>query len=295
MATNKISKLRKGLMEGCILEVYGSKDFFKVYPVPSIDKVKFSFAGIGKGGKGFDIYVDTLKFLNLCESIVNGSLVRAINAEKSQYPTTWNYVTGKDGSKELHLGKSQKGGAVIQGVDKTQQDTANTRKLIPCSFEQLWEMAKLYLIVMGYVPVTGYFGELKRIFEEGTEKSAGYYKNIPDDEELPVTEPVRETADSVKAETVKAESAKTETVKAEPPVIENGSGKLVVSAIQDTESGFACQIKGGGCLVFSPKNYETKWQSQVKRFREFASKQKETSLTINYQKSGNRYFFLSFV
>lgn len=290
MADNKISKLRKMLMEGCILEVYGSKDFFKVYPIPSIDKVKFSFAKIGGGGKGFDVYVDTMAFTRLTDSILNGSLFESIKKEASQYPTTWNYVTGKDGVKELHFGKSQKGGAVIQGVDKTQKDKTEQRKMLPLSFDNLWEMAKLYQIVMGLIPVAGYYEGLRIVFEEAASNASGYYKNITTDEQ-DVSKNTEDTASL--PESRPASSKETQTDSSSSKTLRQ-RGKLVVKQVADISKGFACQVEGGGNLVFLSDYYDKKDEATVERFKSTALKQKSTSLVCSFVKKNKDYYFISF-
>lgn len=111
---------RKEATEGTIASFYTLNGWFvKVYQAYNIDKVKFSFVKKGEHGNGFDIYVDIDEFDNLCDEILSGQLFVKIQNETGDYPSSWKYVTGEKGSKELAIGKGQgQNFAVIQGRDK---------------------------------------------------------------------------------------------------------------------------------------------------------------------------------
>ena len=169
---NKGSKLRKMLSEGCISENYTLNGyFFKVYPYFNIDKVKFSFVEKGKSGTGFDIYVDTDEFALLCIDIDERKFEARLAADNGPYPGAWKYITGENAARELAIGKSQKGGVVVQGRNKDEKKQA----FVPIQYKELRKMALLYLVVSGLKPVTGYYAELRELFKKGVERMAKYH------------------------------------------------------------------------------------------------------------------------
>ena len=169
-----ISSLRKMLSTGCIGEFYTLNGyFFKVYPCFEIDKVKFSFVEKGKNGTGFDIYVGTDDFSLLCDDILKGYMSRKIAEDNGRYPSAWKYITGENAAKELAIGKSQKGGIVVQGRDKT----GNKNAFVPIqSYDDLRILAKWYNMVSGLTPVTGYYKDLCDIFHKGVKETAKMHR-----------------------------------------------------------------------------------------------------------------------
>lgn len=183
----KISKLRSFLADGCLAAFYTLDSWFvKIYPVLSIDKVKFSFAEKGKKGKGFDVYVDTPVFLLLCRDILSGRLWKLIEADKSDYPSAWNYRTGQNGTKELHLGKGKRG-VVLQGRYNG-GDEGGKCGFIPLSCEDLRIMAELFLMVTGVTPVEGYWKDLRDLCLKGMEKTEEARKAFFSEEDEPLAE-----------------------------------------------------------------------------------------------------------
>ena len=178
----KMSKLRKMLSEGCIMQAYTLNGyFFKVYPLFEIDKVKFSFVEKGKAGTGFDIYVNTIDFHLLCEEIDSGMLWNKICNDNGPYPKAWEYVTGDNASMHLVIGKSksQKGGIVVQG-----RNTATKKQgFVPLAkYDELRALSFWYKIVAGLVPVTGYYAALRDVFLAGYERTLSYHKSAEYDE-----------------------------------------------------------------------------------------------------------------
>lgn len=171
----KESKMRRMLRSGCIAEFYTLSGYFvKVYPCFPIDKVKFAFVEKGKKGAGFDVYVGTTEFMFLCEEILNGVMARKIAADGGEYPNAWKYVTGENASKELVIGKSKKGGIVIQGRDKANKKNAFVPVL---TYEGLKSMAKLYWMIAGLMPVSRYYADLVAIYDEGIVELAQKFKD----------------------------------------------------------------------------------------------------------------------
>lgn len=161
MANSK-SKLRAMLEQGCIAECYTLNGYFvKVYPCFEIDKVKFSFVMKGKKGEGFDIYVDTDDFSLLCDDIESFRMAQKISKDAGQYPGAWKYTTGENGALSVAIGKSQKGGIVVQG----RNGNTKVNAFVPLTgYNDLRKMGFLYDILSGKKPVTGYYAELAAIF-----------------------------------------------------------------------------------------------------------------------------------
>ncbi len=120
MSEKKLSDLRKLLLDGAIANFYTQDGYFiKVRPCLSIDKVKFSFVEKGSEGKNaLDIYVGTEDFDNFCDEILSGVMYKKVQEDKGDFPNAWVYVTGTNGSKELHFGSGSMQPLVFQGRDK---------------------------------------------------------------------------------------------------------------------------------------------------------------------------------
>lgn len=176
----KESKLRQMLGGGSIGEFYTLKGYFlKVTPCFPIDKVKFAFVEKGTRGSGFDVYVDTDKFDLLCEDILNYSLAKKIAADTGEYPGAWKHVTGENASKELAIGKSSKGGIVVQGRDK--EGKKNAFVPIP-EYDALRVMAHWFRRVAGLESVSGYYAELVALFHKGASDRNKWHSYSDEDE-----------------------------------------------------------------------------------------------------------------
>ena len=156
------SKFKKMIEQGCIAEWYTLNGYFlKIYPAFEIDKVKFSFVMKGKQGAGFDVYVDTEDFSLLCDDIKNFRMMKLIERDTGQYPSAWKYATGENGALSVAIGKSQKGGVVIQGKDGNKKVNA----FVPLTcYNDLRKMAVLYDLVSGKVPATRYYADIVEQF-----------------------------------------------------------------------------------------------------------------------------------
>ena len=192
---SKDSKLRKMLMDGCIAEWYTLKGYFiRVYPAFAIDKVRFSFVEKGTKGQGFDVYINTVSFMLLCEDIRSGRLLRQIEADNGQHPSAWSYRTGENGSKSVAIGKSRSGTPLVQGRDTMQKKNAQ----VPLdSYERLREMALLFGIVSGQVHANGYISELKAIFDKAKDSRRWH---ITDEDEPSAMQNVEATEPAAEAE-----------------------------------------------------------------------------------------------
>ena len=124
-----------------------------IYPWYSADKLKFSFVEVGKNGKGFDIYMDTIKFGAPCfykwaKDILNPNrkFESILNNEKQageKYPKAYKFITGNNGNKSIGICNSQNGKYCINGTvkDENGQKYAN----IPIEFSDLEMLADFFL------------------------------------------------------------------------------------------------------------------------------------------------------
>lgn len=170
--SKKLSKLRKMLQGGCLLECYTLNNWFvKVQPVFRIDKVKIAFVEKGKKGSGFDIYVDTMKFNRLCKDIQSRVLERKIEADTtSDYPTAWVYKTGENGSLEVAIGKGRKG-ILFQGRVISKEESKRKTAIVPvASYEDLAIMADLWFMFS-----KEYMEELNTFFSEALIEISKYH------------------------------------------------------------------------------------------------------------------------
>ena len=130
----KKSKTESLLEKGKILEAWPFKNgawALSVTPVPQIDKMKFSFFKKGCNGKGFDIFVDGLVFLQLI------SILTRCNLELRE---KWEYRTGVNGSKSLSLEKGSSALIAVHGWDKESNENAT----VGLNREQVSGMLTLY-------------------------------------------------------------------------------------------------------------------------------------------------------
>ena len=169
----KQSKLRAGLSEGVIASFYTLNGWFcRVWPVLSIDKVKFSFKKKGETDS-FDVYVGTDEFDHLCDQILSGKLLSLIEKETGDFPESWKYATGKKGSKHVNIGKGSSSPIVIQG------QTPDYNAFVAVgSYISLCCMAKWWKRIS-----KPYYDGLVSIFTDAMNNNASYYKDYEDDDD----------------------------------------------------------------------------------------------------------------
>ena len=286
---NKDSKLHKMLAQGCIAEYYTLNGYFvKIYPVLKLDKIKFSFVKKGEKGSGFDIYVDMVRFLRLCKDIISRRMEKLIAEDKGEYPSAWKYVTGNDGSKTLAIGKARNGAPLINGSVKG-DDKSKKYAMVPLtSYEDLLEMADLFMVVTGYTPVTGYWSNLKKLFEEAQANNQKYYQNADDDEPQNQTQTVTDTTS--KNEKPK-EDNKANTADANTPEHTEQWGRFTPTEYGAMGNGFAVKTKDGAVVIFSKKVYKNTETSRVDQLEKMLKSGKRSDFTCTYAESkGNKYF-----
>lgn len=204
---NSISDMLK---IGCIEQDYTLNGYFvRVYPAFSIDKVRFSFVKRNTGGKeSFDIYVDTWIFQDLCDEILSGAFARKLAKDKGDYPTAFQYTTGENASKHLAIGAGKAGlvisgrvtgehpqnalvkviaTAIPTGTRADGPDVAYSKNL-QNGYTKLKGMARLYNIVAGNAPLSGYNKRLYMIFWQGEKERKKHYHLSQDDISDPVPE-----------------------------------------------------------------------------------------------------------
>lgn len=172
---------QKDYQKGQLASFYTLKGWFcTVKPAYKIDKVQFDFVKKGTNAKSaFSIYVDMDRFDLLCDDILSGRFYRLLEEDKGNAnPQAWNYVTGENGSKELHIGAGRNTAIVIRGRDKKIEGALGT------------------VGVMGYDDLRILAKDFRRTsaaaFEERTRKcleEANKYRRDPadvdEDEEVP--------------------------------------------------------------------------------------------------------------
>lgn len=289
---NKDSKIRKMIKQGCIAEYYTLDGYFvKIYPVIRLDKVKFAFVKKGEQGTGFDIYVDMAKFLRLTKNILSGRLAKLIAEDKGSYPSAWKYKSGNDGSKTLAIGKSKSGTPLINGSVKDEK--GNKYAMVPLqSYEDLEVMAELFMICTGYTPVTGYWAEIKKIFEEAQKNNQKYYQN-DDVDEAPVPNPTNKS-EQVPVERTDEHTNDTSSVTSEKAGNKEQWGRFVPVAYGEMKTGFAVKTKDGGAVIFNPNVYKNTENQRVEQIRKMLSSGKMADFTCTYVESKDKKYFLKF-
>lgn len=179
----KKSKRQKMAEAGVIAQQYQYSDgswFVRIYPCLQIGKYKFSFAKKGQKGKGFDVYMDIEDLELWVDDIldVSKTLLKTITAEKAtkeQYPKTYKYVTGENGSKTIGIGasSSEKGFAVLNasGMVESKKQFAN----VPVDYIWLRKFAKEFRR-----ETCGYFREMTEL----TLKVSASLRNDADDDDM---------------------------------------------------------------------------------------------------------------
>ena len=204
---NSISEMLK---IGCIEQDYTLNGYFvRVYPAFSIDKVRFSFVKKNTNGKdAFDIYVDTWIFQILCDEIISGAFLRKLNNDTGDYPTAFQYTTGKNACKHLAIGAGKAGILISGRVTGEHPQNAMVKVIataIPAGsradspseayaknllngYTKLRGMAKLYNLVAGNLPLVGYNKRLYAIFWQGEAERRKHYHLSQDDVSDPVSD-----------------------------------------------------------------------------------------------------------
>lgn len=136
-----------------LIDVYGGKNFFKVYQALEIGKMKFSFVNKeDPKGKHIDIYVDADVFsCDLIEQIKNGELRQKGNAErkrakeeKAQYcKSIWDYAT-KNGqlSMQIQPGNNTEFVFYVKETIEQGDEKKNTSITVGCDYRSLRLMAE---------------------------------------------------------------------------------------------------------------------------------------------------------
>ena len=238
----KKSKLRKMLEDGCIAAWYTLRGYFvRVYPALEIDKVRFSFVEKGTNGNGFDVYVDTVAFMLLCEDVQSGALARRIANDTGTEPSAWTYKTGENASKSVAIGKSRSGTPLIKGRDTMQKKSA----MIPLDgYVRLREMALLFDIVSGRVQGRGYLEDLKSVFEQAQRARRRHSVSADDEPTVALQDPTNDDFGQIQEGPAKA--------------AQHGAAKeyvcSVLSAPQRQEAGLwsaSVQINGRALILWA--------------------------------------------
>ena len=186
MADTKESRLRNMLKRGCIGEFFTLNGWFlSVVPAFEIDKVIFRFVLKGsKGSKAFNVYINTRDFRHLCEGIDSGALYKRIQADDGDYPNAWKYATGDKTHLSVAIGKSKKGGVVVQGRDANVKER---NAFVPVAYGDLQDLAFRYEVISGLTDVSGYYAELRDLCLAGLHENAKSHAanadtDAPDDE-----------------------------------------------------------------------------------------------------------------
>lgn len=190
MAEKKISKFREMILDGCIAAFYTTKGYFlKVRPCFAIDKVAFSFTKKGTAGKDTDsVYMDIADFDQFCDDILSGSMAKKVAEDKANYPSAFEYKTGKNGSKVLNFGSGSITPYVFQG-----RNTATTFNAFVgvADWQDIKNMAKLWKRVS-----KTYYEEITYLLVEAVQNIDSHHsdqieeKTVDSDSEVETVEPV---------------------------------------------------------------------------------------------------------
>ncbi len=297
----KVSKFRKMINQGCIAEFYTQKGYFcKIYPIAVLDSVKFSFKKKGVKNSDFDIYVSMPSFLLLKKDIQNYQLAKKIAADNGQYPSAWIYNTGENGAKKLAIGKSKSGTPLISGSVPETKNHEKGYALVPLqSFDDLRTMAEIFDIVTGITPVTGYWAEIKKLFEKAQLNNQKYFHNDDYDDEyddydnLPsgnVEETVVQTNNS---------PSNQQAAKVSQPAPSNNKeaekrGKFTPLEYGAMKSGFAVKVKDGDVIIFNPEVYKKDQKQRVDQINKLLASGKMTDFTCYYAEKNDKKYFLKF-
>lgn len=185
MAEKEYSTFAQLLNEGSIAKCYGSKYIFNCAPCPAIEKVRFSLIELGTQGKNHLDFFLPFERVNacpgmreLCEEIDSGKAEkRIIEDKKNQWPSAYQFVSGKDGSKKLNIGYGDKG-IRVQIQQKDENGNWDRMMAVIGSYSILKNISFWYKAVMGIIPVYGYYANLVKGFWDNIDK---YSRNIQQD------------------------------------------------------------------------------------------------------------------
>lgn len=185
----KKSKFQAMLEKGSIAGFYTQNGWFcNVYPCLNIDKIKFSFAQKGQNGKGFDVFMDVMRFDELCLSVIRGEFARKAAASTSEFPDVFEYKTGPNASLEVNVGKGKNSNYCIQGRNKSAGKNALIG--IPCC--DLNDMAFLWVRWLRNM----YYDSRKKVLLKAMEANSKYYTAVDEDYESYISQPEPEPAPS---------------------------------------------------------------------------------------------------
>lgn len=243
--------MKELVSKGKILEAYGKNYMLTVSPAPGIDRIRVSLVKLGTKGKDVtDFYMTTSQFITLTTEIAEnqGHLFKS-KCQKDMteaFPNAYSYVTGKDGSKKLHIGGGKVGIRIHTSERKDENRFDN--KNIAVSFDNLYVMAKLFQVIYGLIPADYYMKSLSDAFWKAQDELSKYYKydesldeETPDSTEDGLNE-AEETNDTPEAqkpsETVSDASETILKLKlTEAPVVKDDIGLLCFKAVYEDQDG----------------------------------------------------------
>ena len=281
-------------MEGEFLRQYGSKYGVSTREQLSIGRIRWDMFPIGKHGVGAIVYyMKNEEMFALATDILNGTFARRIAAETTNYPTAYQYATGKDAHLHLNIGKSK---AANSCCIQMQDATAKTQYLMGVSMTAMYDMARKYMLCTGAMPVQSgsYFESVMKAFEKGrADRIAKFGKVVvpEDDIDEPVVPTVDEEAPAKQPAPKKTEQPKEKT---EAPKVEAAEYTVVVNGKKTMDKGFykfpATLDNAPVTLLFKKEEAE-----KMKWFAEFENQAaiKPTNLNLVGEKNGKFILFKS--
>lgn len=183
MEEKKYTTMEDHLKNGCILKSYGTENLVSVCMVPKIHMVRISVVKIGTSGKDkMDFYLSIDKVRLFCGEIDDHQAAKKIaSTDPNGYPNAYNYVSGTNGSKELHIGNGQKG---IRVQVRVNTGGKWVQKMSVISMDDLKNMSFYFKLVTGLVVVRpgSYYDHLVKCYDEWVEKSGSFSSDF--DEEM---------------------------------------------------------------------------------------------------------------
>ena len=209
------------LMNGAIMQSYGSNYLLSVCPALDIHKVRFSIVKLNtKGTESLDFYLDTDKFRRLIDAIDKGTVAKQIAADKGNFPSAIEYTTGKGGTRKLLIGGGEKGPRVqikIKVAEKNWEQYMTVFEL-----PKLSDMSFYFKLITGLIDVRegSYYDKLYHCYWDGEEDRKKNFKssyNPEDDDEYTdeSIDTVNETAEESMDTVVKADEETKESVVAD--------------------------------------------------------------------------------
>lgn len=186
----KMEMIRKGN----ILKEYTQTHFLTVSPLPAIEKVMFSIVKQGtKGKEEFLFFMDMEDFRLLCNDLNSATGKNKLKESmEHQYPDAFTYTGGTEGSRRLNIGGGKKG---IRVQLQEKKGDAWDGNMVVVSYKSLRSMKFYFEIIMGLVPVSGYYGKLRDVFWNGYEEREKYRQNhSAEDGTVPEQETGKQTA-----------------------------------------------------------------------------------------------------